>query len=45
MKYRRLTAEELSGLEKEFVHYLIINGIDAQEWEKLKASVQKKQTK
>ncbi|MBK7638172.1 MAG: hypothetical protein IPJ13_30780 [Saprospiraceae bacterium] len=37
MKYRRLTAEELSGLEKEFVHYLIINGIDAQEWEKIKS--------
>ena len=36
MKYRRLTAEELSGLEKEFINFLIVNGIDAQEWEKIK---------
>jgi cag pathogenicity island protein 24 len=37
MKYRRLTAEELSGLEKEFINFLIVNGIDAQQWEKIKS--------
>lgn len=36
-KYRRLSAEELKPLEKEFVEYLIVNGIVAEEWEKLKA--------
>ncbi|MBK8053090.1 MAG: hypothetical protein IPK35_07430 [Saprospiraceae bacterium] len=36
MKYRSLTGEELAGLEKEFINFLIVNGIDAQEWEKIK---------
>lgn len=39
-KYRNLTQEELSALEKEFVDFLVINGITADEWESLK----KKQT-
>ncbi len=36
MKYRRLTIEELNGLEKEFIDFLVINGIEAKEWESIK---------
>ncbi|MBV6645873.1 MAG: hypothetical protein KI790_10510 [Cyclobacteriaceae bacterium] len=36
MKYRRLTTDELEALEKEFVEYLVVNGITADEWERLK---------
>ena len=35
-KYRSLSLEELHALEKEFVEYLILNGIIADDWEKLK---------
>lgn len=35
-KYRILSLEELQALEKEFISYLILNGIDAGDWEKLK---------
>lgn len=35
-KYRRLSKVELQELEKEFVEYLIINGIAADDWERLK---------
>lgn len=42
MKYRRLSPEELSALEKEFIKFLIINGIDASEWDKIKKNDQKK---
>ncbi len=34
--YRKLTLEELNSLEKEFIEYLILNGITASDWEKLK---------
>jgi hypothetical protein len=34
--YRRLTLEELSLLEKEFIEFLVVQGIEAAEWEKLK---------
>ena len=37
-KYRLLTAEELRGLEKQFVHFLAINGISSDYWEKLKST-------
>ncbi len=36
MKYRRLTKEELVELEKEFVEFLVVNGIVADDWGKLK---------
>jgi hypothetical protein len=36
MKYRSLTIEELQELEKEFVNFLILNGIEANDWEKIK---------
>ena len=36
MKYRRLSNEELSYLEKEFVDFLVVNGIVATEWETIK---------
>lgn len=36
-KYRLLTREELESLEKEFVDYLVVNGIMADDWEKMKA--------
>jgi hypothetical protein len=35
-KYRLLTKEELEGLEKEFIEYLVVNGIAAEDWEKMK---------
>jgi cag pathogenicity island protein 24 len=36
MEYRRLTTEELEALEQEFVHFLIVNGIEAKDWQRLK---------
>lgn len=38
MKFRRLTSEELNELEKEFVQFLVSNGITADDWVALKAS-------
>jgi hypothetical protein len=35
MKYRYLTTEELQLLEEELVQFLIVNGIDGPEWEKI----------
>jgi hypothetical protein len=35
MKYRRLSEEELHEMEKEFVQYLVSNGIDAPEWKQI----------
>lgn len=37
-KYRSLTTDELQALEKEFINYLIVNGIDANEWKKIQSS-------
>lgn len=36
MTYRRLSSEELAGLEKSFVHYLAVNGLDKEAWEQIK---------
>lgn len=36
MKFRRLTNEELREMEKEFIEYLVVNGIVAEDWEKMK---------
>ena len=44
-KYRLLTKEELRDLQKEFIDFLVINGITADEWEKLKKEEQKKAEK
>ncbi|MCE2712551.1 MAG: DUF6495 family protein [Cryomorphaceae bacterium] len=33
MKYRMLTEEELSHFSEELKHFLIVNGIHAEEWE------------
>jgi hypothetical protein len=35
-KYRDLTKEELITFEKEFVDYLVVNGIAADDWERMK---------
>lgn len=35
-KYRKLSLEELKELEKEFINFLIVNGIDAKQWEGIK---------
>jgi len=35
-KYRNLTPDELKSLEEDFIKYLIVNGIDAAEWAKIK---------
>lgn len=35
-KYRVLTSDELQALEKEFVDFLVVNGITAPDWEEMK---------
>jgi hypothetical protein len=35
-KFRRLTIDELKELEKEFIEFLVVNGIAADDWEKIK---------
>jgi phenolic acid decarboxylase len=35
-KYRLLTADELHVLKKEFIDFLVVNGIAANDWEKIK---------
>lgn len=35
-KYRLLTKEELREFEKEFVDFLIVNGIEPEKWQQLK---------
>jgi len=35
-KYRLLNAEELQELEKEFIDFLVLNGITADDWVKVK---------
>jgi len=41
-KYRLLTYDELRNFEKDFVDFLVINGIDAQEWTKIKTNNKEK---
>lgn len=41
-KYRLLSHEELSEFEKEFIDYLIVNGITAEDWVKIKEEEPKK---
>ena len=36
LKYKRLSIEQLKELEKEFVDFLVVNGILAEDWLKLK---------
>lgn len=35
-EYRLLSLEELQEMEKEFVNYLVVNGIAAEDWERMK---------
>lgn len=35
-KYRLLSLQELQELEKEFINFLILNGIDAHDWLRIK---------
>ena len=37
-KYRNLSNDELLALEKEFVEFLVINGIQASEWEEIQGT-------
>lgn len=37
-KYRILAKEELEGLEKDFVSFLVVNGIASEDWLKIKVS-------
>ena len=37
MRYRRLTSEELEAVEVEFTKFLASQGIDADEWQKVKS--------
>ena len=34
-KYRLLNSDELKELEKEFIDFLVVNGIDANEWQSI----------
>ena len=36
MKYSRLSLQDLQDLETEFVEFLVLNGIPAEDWEELK---------
>jgi len=36
VKFRRLSIEELRELEQEFINFLVVNGIEAKDWEKMK---------
>ncbi len=38
MRFRRLEAKELELLEKEFIQFLAVSGIEAQDWESFKTS-------
>ncbi|CAG5085620.1 DUF6495 family protein [Parvicella tangerina] len=38
MRFRRLTTEELHALEKEFIDFLAVSGIEAHDWEQFKTS-------
>lgn len=35
-RYRILTTDELQELEKEFVEFLVVNGVTAPEWQRMK---------
>jgi len=39
-KYRLLTNDELHQFEKEFIEFLVVNGIEPDKWEKVKESDQ-----
>ena len=41
-KYRLLNTEELKTLEKEFVEFLVVNGITAEDWESIKKETPQK---
>ena len=43
MKFERLSNNELRSLEKEFIQFLVVNGIVAADWEKSKKKMLKKQ--
>lgn len=36
MKYRLLSNEEMEGLKDEFIKFLVVNGLDADMWQKMK---------
>lgn len=38
VKYKRLSKEELDELEKEFIDFLVINGIAAEDWQQMKTN-------
>ena len=44
-KYRLLTREELSEFKKEFIDYLVVNGLTAEDWEKIKIDSPEKANK
>ncbi|NQY10419.1 MAG: hypothetical protein HRT71_13010 [Flavobacteriales bacterium] len=44
-KYRLLSTKELNEMESEFVEYLILNGIAADDWEKMKKDENEKAEK
>ena len=44
-KYRILTKDELKNFETEFVNYLVVNGIAADDWVKMKDQEPEKASK
>ena len=44
-KYRLLTSQELKLFEKEFIEYLVVNGIAADDWKRIKEEEQEKANK
>jgi hypothetical protein len=42
VKYRSLSTDELKTFEKEFIDFLVVNGIIAEDWEKIKKETPEK---
>ena len=36
MRYRKLSLEELKPLDKEFINFLVVNGVSAKDWTVIK---------
>lgn len=44
-KYARLPLQDLKDLQKEFIEFLVVNGVTADQWEKLKVEEKEKAEK
>jgi hypothetical protein len=42
VKYRKLSKDELNEFEKEFINFLVVNGVTADDWVNIKANQKEK---